>query len=193
MALVAALLLAACTPTARPVLSAGDADALARLQAYLNGLTRFEAHFTQTGSFGEGAGLVWLDRPGHLRIDYAGPGGRVMVIAGGRVRVLDRATGSTTTMPVSRTPLGLLLGPSIDLSGDAHVESLSRTPGQERLVLTRAAQPALGTLTLDFASLPLRLEAVSVTDPYHRVLTLQLTGIETAPVITPDLFLPPAS
>jgi outer membrane lipoprotein-sorting protein len=185
------LLLAACTTTPRPVVSAADLAEIDRIGAYLNALPRFEAHFTQSGDFGPGAGLIWLERPGHLRIDYSGAGARVMVIADGRVRVLDRGTGALTTMPVSRTPLGLLLGPAIDLSGAAHVESVVHGAGTTRLVLTKAGQPGLGTLTLDFADVPLRLQAVTVTDPYRRALTMQLSDIDSAPVLTPDLFKPP--
>ena len=123
------LLLSSCSLMQKPVLTGADQGDLARITAYLNGMPRFEAHFTQTGSYGPGAGLIWLDRPGHLRIDYAGAGARVMVIADGRVRILDRSTGALTTMPVSRTPLGLLLAPTISLAGAAHVDSLVR-PGR---------------------------------------------------------------
>ncbi len=187
------MLTAGCVTAPQPMLSAADQGEVARIADYLNALPRFEARFTQSGAFGPGAGLVWLDRPGHLRIDYEGPGARVMVIAGGRVRILDRGTGALTTMPVSRTPLGLLLGPTIDLSGTAHVESLAHQAGGIRLVLTRAGQPTQGTLTLDFADQPLLLQAVTIVDPYRRALTLQLSGIDPSPVLTPSLFQPPVA
>ncbi len=190
--LLACLLLPGCVQSPRPVLSGTDQDDLGRITAYLNGIPKFEAHFIQTGSYGPGAGLVWLDRPGHLRIDYAGAGARVMVIADGRVRILDRGTGALTTMPVSRTPLGLLLAPTVSLSGAAHVDSLAHQAGGLRLVLSKQGQPAQGRLTLDFADHPLALQAVTVTDAYQRMLTLQLTGIDTAPVLTPGLFQPPS-
>ena len=138
-----------CMTMGKPVLSAADLDDAERVTACLNGLPRFEAHFTQSGSFGVGSGLIWLDRPGHLRIDYAGAASRVMVIADGRVRVLDRSSGALTTMAVSRTPLGLLLAPTISLSGAAHIESLVHQRGQIRVVLTRTDAPAQGRLTLE--------------------------------------------
>ena len=187
------LLAAGCTPGPRPALGTADLDDVGRVTAYLNALPRLEAHFSQSGNFGPGAGLIWLDRPGQLRIDYAGAGSRLMVIADGRVRILDRASGALTTMPVSRTPLGLLLAPSISLSGTAHVDSLVHQGGQIRLVLSRTGQAAQGSLTLDFADAPLRLEAVTVTDSYGRMLTMQLSGIDPSPVLTPELFQPPSA
>lgn len=186
-------LLGACTPGAVPVLKASDQSDIGRIETYLNDLPRFEAHFAQTGDFGPGAGLIWLDRPGHLRIDYEGSASRVMVIAGGRVRVLDRGTGSTTTMAVSRTPLGLLLAPEITLSGAAHIDSLTHNGQQIRLVLSKQGEHAQGTLTLDFADQPLRLEAVTIVDARRQMLTMQLSGIDPAPVLTPNLFLPPVA
>ena len=188
-----AMALAACgcmTRTA-PVLSGGDRSDLARITAYLNSLQRFEAHFLQTGDYGTAAGLVWLDRPGHLRLDYQGPGARVMVINGGRVRVLDRSNGALTTQPLSRTPLGILLAADIHLDADVTVDALLHQDDGLTVTLSRTNAAGQGSLALRLADHPLRLLGVSVTDPYHRRLDLALTGIDTAPLLTPDLFAPP--
>jgi outer membrane lipoprotein-sorting protein len=191
LALALPALLAACVGPPAPHLSAADETDIDRVTAYLNSLPRFEAHFLQSGSYGSGAGLVWLDRPGHLRIDYAGAGARVMVITGGRVLILDRSTGATTTMALSRTPLGMLLTPTISLSGAVTVASLRHDPGFIQITLQKTDQPAQGSLTLTLADRPLRLTAVTVTDPYHRTLTMNLMGIDPAPALTPQLFQPP--
>ena len=186
--------LSACTPHGPgAVLSRTDQDDLARIGAYLNGLPHFQAHFVQSGDYGPGAGLVWLDRPGHLRVDFAGPGAPVLVIAEGRLRLLDRATGALTTQPVSRTPLGLLLAPSIELSGPVHVDSFSRGADGStwRLALSKTGQSGQGVLTLDFAAAPLQLIAVSVSDPYGHVRTLALTGIDPGAAMPAGLFAPP--
>ncbi len=185
------ILLAACMGTPKPNFSASDIDDIARVTAYLNATTRFEAHFTQTGAFGPGAGLVWLDRPGHLRIDYAGAGARVMVISNGRVHILDRGNGATTTMPVSRTPLGILLAPAISLSGAVTVTALHHDAGGLDVSLQKTDQPSQGSLTLYFYDQPLRLRAVTVTDTYHRSLTLSLSDMNQTPILTPDLFQTP--
>jgi outer membrane lipoprotein-sorting protein len=188
----AALLLSACTMQQRPVLSASDTHDIARAEAYLNGLHRFEAQFVQSGALGPGAGLVWLDRPGNLRIDYQGPGARLMVISLGHVRVLDRRSGALTTMSLSRTPLAILLAPEIHLSGAISVVSVGHAGGDLQLTLQKTDSPSQGSLTLDFAEMPFRLNAVTVTDAYQRASTLALSGINTDPALTPDLFAPPA-
>jgi outer membrane lipoprotein-sorting protein len=187
------LLIAACSVAPAPQLTATDVADVDRVTAYLNGIPRFEAHFVQFGSFGPDAGLIVLDRPaGHLRIDYADPAGRVMVIANGQVVILDRGNGSTTTIPVSRTPLGMLLTPSISLSGEITVASLVRQPGAIQITLTKTNHPSQGSLTLTLTEAPLRLAAVTMSDAERRTLTMTLSGIDTTPRLTPDLFQPPA-
>lgn len=186
------LLLAACVSAPKPQLTAADAADVDRITAYLNSIPRFEAHFIQSGSFGPDAGLLWLDRPaGHLRIDYTDAGGRVMVIAGGQVLILDRSNGATTTMPVSRTPLGMLLTPRINLSGAITVASLVHQPGALQITLEKTDRPSDGSLTLTLADHPLQLVTVTVTDTHQRTLTMRLFDVDPAPTLTPDLFQPP--
>jgi outer membrane lipoprotein-sorting protein len=188
----AALMLSGCMAGGAPRLSAQDADDVRRVQDYLNHTQKFSAHFVQSGAYGPGAGLVWLDRPGNLRIDYEGPGARLMVISGGRVRVLDRRTGALTTMALSRTPLGILLAPTIDLSGPVTVSSVQHVGGELEMTLQKTGQPGQGSLTLYLSQMPLQLQAVTVTDAYQRSSTLSLSDMNPDPALKPDLFAPPA-
>ncbi len=178
--------------TVAPRLTAQDADDVRHVQDYLNATPHFEARFVQSGAYGPGAGLVWLDRPGNLRIDYEGPGARLMVISRGRVRVLDRQTGALTTMALSRTPLGILLAPSIDLSGPVTVAAVGHAAGGLQVTLQKTAAPGQGSLTLYLSQMPMQLQAVTVTDAYQRGSTLTLSDINTSPALKPDLFAPPA-
>ncbi len=179
--------------TPAPRFSAADENDIQRVSDYLNGTRTFEARFTQTGAFGPGAGLVWLDRPGNLRIDYEGASARLMVISNGRVRILDRATSGMTTMPLSKTPLGILLAPTIDLSGPVSVTALQHDLTGLRMTLQKTDQPGQGSLTLYLSDMPLHLNAVTVTDAYQRSLTLSLSDMNINPTITPDLFKPPTA
>jgi outer membrane lipoprotein-sorting protein len=119
-----------------------------------------------------------------------------MVISGGRVRVLDRGTGALTTMPLSKTPLAILLAPTISLEGAVTVTALHHAQGGLQVTMQKTGAPAQGSLTLYLSEAPLRLNAVTVTDSYQRSLTLSLTDMDTAPALTPDLFkapVPPAT
>jgi len=190
--LCALLVLSACMGKVPPRLTVQDADDVRHVQDYLNHTPRFEARFAQSGAYGPGAGLVWLDRPGNLRIDYEGPQSRLMVISGGHVRVLDRHTGSLTAMALSRTPLGILLAPTIDLSGPVTVTAVGHEGGGLQVTLQKTDQPGQGSLTLYLSEMPMRLQAVTIMDSYQRSSTLSLSDINTAPAFTPGLFSPPA-
>jgi outer membrane lipoprotein-sorting protein len=187
-----ALALGGCAGTlATSSVSDADRPAIGQIQQYLDGLPRLEAHFNQSGDFGPGAGTLWLDRPGHLRIDYQGAASRVLVANGGRLAVYDRATHGTTTMALSRTPLGMLLTPQIVLSGPVTVTGLQHGDGFEQIRLVKTAAPDQGTLRLLFRTEPLALDSVTVVDAYHRALTMRLTSLLRDPPITPALFQPP--
>jgi outer membrane lipoprotein-sorting protein len=189
-----ACLLAGCAEMpAKPNISDADAPEIAHIQDALNAMPRLEAHFVQSGDFGPGAGTLWLDRPGHLRIDYQGASSRVMVANGGHLIVYDRATHSTTTVSLSRTPLGMLLTPHIALSGPVTVTGLQRGDGFEQISLAKTATPDQGALRLVFRTQPFALDSVTVVDAYHRSLTMTLSNLRLDPSITPQLFGAPGS
>jgi outer membrane lipoprotein-sorting protein len=190
--LFVALLLSSCSTPPPPPPTAAEQAEIDRITAYLNSIPQFTARFIQSGSFGPDSGVVRVDRPaGHLRVDYAAPDQRVMVIADGRVQIVDRSNGATTTMPLSRTPLGMLLTPSLDLSGAVTVARLVRTPGLEQITLEKTGHPSDGSLTLILSDQPLRLRAVTVIDREQQTLTMSLFDLDPAQTLPPDLFQPP--
>jgi outer membrane lipoprotein-sorting protein len=189
LAVLALLGASGCTTIARPIaLDAGQNSAVAQAQDYLNSLTAFQAHFTQTGWLGGGSGILWVDRPGRLRLTYFGAGGRDMVANRGLFVAYDPSNGATSTTPVARTPLGLLLAPQITLSGAVGVTAFHEAPDQLSLTLQDTTHPLQGTLTVRLARTPLRLVGVTATDIHGRSLTLTLTDLNTHPRITPALF-----
>ena len=174
-------------------LGGDDQAAIDRIAAYLNALQRFQARFRQTGAFGESSGTVWLDRPGRLRIAYDGPQAKTLVAAHGRVVVYDASTGGTTTMPVSRTPLGILLAPQITLNGDVAVTGYRVERGVAAVTMIRSAAQGDGSLTLYVALQPITLVGVLVVDAYQRPLFIHLSPLDLNPMLTPELFRDPSS
>ena len=183
-------LLSACamTPPAA-VLSADDQVALAQISAYLDGLQRFQASFSQTGAQGEASGFVWVDRPGReLRVEYDRPGPRTILAVGGRLLVADHLNGATTTLPVARTPLDILLAARIPFSGPVLVSGLVRQPGSLQLSLVKASAPGQGTLTLRFSDQPLALAGVTIRDRSDQLTVLDLHDLRRDPDFGPGRF-----
>ena len=63
----------------------------------------------------------------------------------------DSSLRQTSNIPISRTPLGILLSEKATLSGDVTVTGIERLPGQIDVSLIRTASPGDGSLTLTFA------------------------------------------
>ncbi len=189
-----AALLAACTTAPPPLtLSEDQSREVDQIGRYLDGLKSFEARFAQAGAFGGGSGTVWLDRPGRLRIQYAGSTAKTVVANRGIIVITDPATGGTTTTPVARTPLSMLLAPAITLSGPITVTAYREQPGLVTLTIKKTTAPDDGALTLFLNPFPLALTGVVLTDGYQRDLVMQLSDLRTNPSLPSDLFQYPAS
>jgi len=175
--LLVGALLAACVQTPAPVLTAADQATLAQVQTYLDGLRQFHARFDQSGTDGNADGVLWLARPGRLRVEYTEPHPKLLLANHGRLLLADQVTGATTNLPVSRTPLDMLLSDKIDLSGPVTVTGVQRQPGALQVGLAKTAAPSQGRLTLQFAASPLALTGVVVQDASGHTNTLQLYGL----------------
>ena len=166
-----------------------DAALTARIAAYLNGIHTLKAHFLQEAPDGRIAeGTAWVDRPGRMRFAYKPPSPFLLVAGDGLVMFHDKQLEQTSTVPLDRTPLGILLAPDITLSGSVKVTVLRRLPGEVALTLIRVAAPEQGSLTLVFSTDPLTLRQWSVLDPQHQRTTVSLTDIETGQRFDQALF-----
>ncbi len=190
LALFVAGPLAACQsfPAAQR-LSPEDAATLERVQDYLNSVRTLRAQFGQTWPNGAvNHGTLWLERPGHLRLQYAAPSPLTMVAAEGTVLFYDASTQASTTVPVARTPLGILLADRIALSGGVTVTAVRRSPGQVQVSMVRTANPGQGSLTLLFTEPPLALRALRIIDAEGQVTDIRLFDLQPGVAIDPGLF-----
>jgi outer membrane lipoprotein-sorting protein len=149
--------------------TAQDRADLTRVETYLDQLRTLKAHFLQVAPDGAlSEGTAWLDRPGRMRFQYDPPAPFVLVANHGLLLFRDSKLQQTSTVPLSQTPLGILLADQVHLSGDVTVTGLVRQPGQLQVSLVRTASPADGTLTLVFADPPLTLRQWTVLDAQRK-------------------------
>ncbi len=176
-------------PGPRPGLSAQDLADIARIRTYLDGLTTLQAHFLQIGPQGDVTeGTAWIERPGRLRFQYAPPSPYLLVAGDGQVEFHDSQLGQTSHYPLAATPLSILLGARITLTGDVTVTRITRLPGQIHLTLVRTAHPEQGSLTLIFSEPPLELRQWVVTDAQHQQTRVSLTNTVRGGNFNPNLF-----
>jgi outer membrane lipoprotein-sorting protein len=166
-----------------------DRADLSRIEAYLNGIRSLRARFVQTAPDGSiTGGLALMQRPGRMRFQYDPPSPFLLVANYGVLVFHDAQLNQTSNIPLSRTPLGILLGDHTTLSGDVTVTRFVRLPGQIQVSLVRAASPGEGTLTLIFADNPLTLRQWIVLDQQGKQTRVAFTDMEVGANVDARLF-----
>jgi outer membrane lipoprotein-sorting protein len=162
---VLALFAVAAAPLVPAQLSDKDRADLARIEAYLNSVRTMVTPFMQTASDGSTAGgMIYMQRPGKLRIEYDPPSPILIVSTGGQLVYFDKTLGQVTYVPTSSTPAAFLVQEQVKLSGEITVTRVQRGPGVIRVSLVRTSEPEAGQVTLVFSDQPLQLRQWTVTD-----------------------------
>jgi outer membrane lipoprotein-sorting protein len=166
-----------------------DAADVARIEAYLNGIHTLQAHFLQVAPDGAmSQGTAWLERPGRMRFEYNPPAPFLLLAHNGELTFQDRSINQISQVPLSFTPLGILLADHVNLSGDVTVQGFKRLPGQLELTVTRTRSQRDGSLTLLFTDNPLALRQWTVVDPQRRETRVTLYNVEQGLNLDPKLF-----
>jgi outer membrane lipoprotein-sorting protein len=185
------LLLAGVAADAQPrfQITPQDQADLTRIEAYLDSMRSLKSRFLQVAPNGSvSQGTAWLERPGRMRFQYDPPSPLLLVAGHGLVVFNDKSLNQTTNIPMSRTPLGILLADHVHLSGDVTVTDMQHLPGQIQVSLIRTASPGDGTLTLVFADNPLTLKQWTVVDAQRQETRVTLYDVQTGGSFDPKLF-----
>jgi outer membrane lipoprotein-sorting protein len=169
--------------------SASDRADIARIEAYLTGLRSLKARFLQVAPDGGiSGGSAWVVRPGRLRFEYDPPSPFLLVAGQTGLIFHDSSLRQTSHIPLSRTPLGILLADQAKLSGEVTILGLERLPGQIDVRLTRTGAEGDGSLILTFADNPLTLRQWRVIDGQRRETRVTLSNLELGGSFDPKLF-----
>jgi outer membrane lipoprotein-sorting protein len=159
------------------------------LEVYLNGLRTLKARFLQVSPDGAlTEGNAWLQRPGRMRFEYDKPSPFLLVAGFGSAVFYDSQLNQTTSVPLSTTPLGILLADNFKLSGDLTVTAINRLPGQIQVTTIRTSSPGDGSLTLVFSDAPLVLRQWAVIDAQRQETRVSLFNIELGGNFPPRMF-----
>jgi outer membrane lipoprotein-sorting protein len=165
---------------AQAQLTAQDRADLGKIEDYLNGIHSLKASFAQTAPDGNVThGVTIMQRPGRMRFQYDPPAPFLLVANYGVLFFHDSQLNQTTNIPLSRTPLGILLADRASLSGDVTVTRFTRLPGTLEVTLVRTASPGEGSLTLIFNEQPLTLRQWVVLDQQGKQTRVTFTNMQT--------------
>ncbi|MBO6826616.1 MAG: outer membrane lipoprotein carrier protein LolA [Sneathiella sp.] len=185
------LLIGLMAPTvSAATLSEEDKADIKRVEDYLNNISTMKANFLQVNAEGQFAeGTVYLNRPGRARFEYEPPA-QILVIADGLWLVFhDKELNETNRIPLSSTPISVLLEENATLSGDVTVTSVEKDGGVLRVNIIDTSEPDEGGITLVFSIRPFELRKWLITDAQGLTTSVTLSEEEFGIKLKPELFL----
>tara|TARA_Y100000052_G_C2955375_1_gene89719 strand:+ start:401 stop:1072 length:672 start_codon:yes stop_codon:yes gene_type:complete len=178
---------AAIETQAEPALS--QTEAIAKANAALNAIDTAKGKFTQldaNGNFSQGE--FYLNRPGRMRFEYADPMPLLIVSDGTTVAFEDKDLETVERVPLSATPLNLILRRTADLAADADIISAEKKAGFIAIKMADKSDEAEGELELFFDPVSFQLMQWETTDITGAVTTVQLSDVELGASVSPRLF-----
>ena len=155
------------------------ADALGDVENYLKRLKTSEARFVQIDPLGRVSnGIMIIKRPGKILFEFADPSPLKIAADGAFIVVQDKVNKKLQRVPLSATPLNLLLDDSIDLAGSGAVEKVEENPDFIRVHLRDPDGRVPGKLILIFARNPAELVRWITVDAKDQRTTVVLEGME---------------
>lgn len=176
---------------ASPVFANGadQPPSIAKVEAYLRGLTTAQARFLQSSPYGQMTGTFYLSRPGKLRFEYDPPVKDFVVADGFFLYFYDSELGEQTNAPIGQTLADFLLRSDLHLSGDVTVARVTRSDALVHVILVQTEDPGAGSLTLSFAENPnLSLKKWKVVDATGAETLVELFDLQTGLDLPRSLF-----
>jgi outer membrane lipoprotein-sorting protein len=163
---------------------------LQRISGAMNAIRTLKGQFIQVGPNGEmDQGLVYVNKPGRMRFEYAKPSPYLIVADGVSVAVGNSNVKTVDRYPLIDNPLSLILDDEIDLGATGTVSRIERKPGQLVVTAERKDGSMKGSVTLIFAEPSLELKQWVVTDAQGLQTMITLQDMQTGVTLNPELFI----
>lgn len=158
-------------------------EAVARVNAYLNGINTLSARFLQTGADRQQVGgTLYVQRPGRLRFAYDPPSTLEIVADGKSVAVRDSRLRTNDVYSIGQTPLKFLLRDNVDLARDVRLRDVQIDPGGPIAISLEDSATLGGTsrVTLNYDARAGVLRGWTIVDPQGYETSVSLSGVEVA-------------
>lgn len=153
-----------------------EAVSLAQLEKALNNFKSLGGTFVQLSPSGERqTGRFKISKPGLLRLDYDAPSKQLIFSHAGVLYFYDRGSKDLAKMPLEQSMAHLLLTDHLRFDDKVFVEAFEEDEEIVRLVLRKAAQMELGSLTLIFNRTTLDLIQWIIVDAHGQRTVVNLT------------------
>jgi outer membrane lipoprotein-sorting protein len=167
-----------------------EADALAKVNAYLNSFRTLQGNFIQNGADGRRyEGQIYLSRPGKMRFSYKPPATIEVVADGTSVAVRDKKLATQDLYTIGQTPLKFLVRDKIDLASDLKVVRVASSAEVIRVAMEdRSTLGGTSKITLTYDPVANALRQWVVVDPQGYETTISVYNLDTQRRPDPALF-----
>ena len=177
-------------PAPTPLIGEQQDAAVARINAYFNGITNLQGDFEQIDSNNKHTtGRFYVQRPGKLRFDYAPPSTLRLVADGHFLAIEDSSLKTIEKYPLESTPFRLLLGDGVDLARDARIVGAESDDGSLAITLEDKGGQAAGQIKLYFDTKPeMKLRQWVITDAQGLATTVTINDVVPGRKVAADFF-----
>jgi outer membrane lipoprotein-sorting protein len=177
-------------PAPTPLIGEQQDAAVARINAYINGITNLQGNFEQIDSNNKHTtGRFYVQRPGKLRFDYAPPSTLRLVADGHFLAIEDSSLKTIEKYPLESTPFRLLLGDGVDLARDARIVGAESDDGSLAITLEDKGGQAAGQIKLYFDTEPeMKLRQWVITDAQGLATTVTINDVVPGRKVAADFF-----
>ena len=170
-------------------LTQDDLDNISKIENFLNSITTLKSNFLQTASTGErSGGVLFLDRPGKMRVQYDEPSPILLVSDGAYVIYVEKNLEQISHLPISQTPLRALIEKDVNLQDWYKIKDIERGLGTLRLTLTMKDDLSLSSVQLLFSDRPMQLRQWTIRDQQGVEVRVSLMDMQRGAKFDPKLF-----
>ena len=171
------------------VLSEDQIAAVKRIDAYLNSYQSLRGNFLQTSPRGRSSrGVMNILKPGKLLFEYEAPNPLLIASDGKWLTIKDKVKEKGDQVPLSSTPLRLIVSSKVSILAEAHVVGFEQTEGITTVALADKKGGLKGQIILVFDETKNELQQWIIVDGKGQRTTVQLVDLEKNVKINPKIF-----
>ena len=166
--------------------SSAKAIELKSIEDYLNSVHSLEAKFNQTNYDGsESSGLIWLEKPGKLRLEYEQPSSLLVISSSGFTAVIDRLSNTLPQRYFTKNiPLNFLVEKNVNFLEEENSFALSES--EDTIKLKIFIDNSESKLIINFTTNPLTISGWTIQTATGEIITLNLFDTKFNVEITED-------
>lgn len=170
-------------------LNAEQTEAVQRINAFLNSYQSLKGDFVQISPKGRTTrGVMLISKPGKLRFEYEPPNPLLIVSDGKWLTIKNKTKEKGDQVPLSSTPLRLIVAPKVNILSEASVVGFEQAEGVTTVTLAERNGGLDGQIVLIFDDASNQLQQWIIVDGKGQRTTVQLGNLERDVAIDPKVF-----